>query len=155
LKKLAARLDLSGEIIFGGPMSRENYQQELGKTHVYLLPSMRETVGLTMLEAMLAGCVPIVADNGGPRFAVSDDCGYRIPVGTARQMSQAIADIIVEINRDRKIIAAKGQLASKRIATHFTEENYRRTVNEVYSAVTRQAKSGTGQLSRPLEAKLE
>ena len=101
------------------------------------------------------GCVPIVADNGGPRFAVSDDCGYRIPVGTAGQMSQAIADIIVEINRDRKTIAAKGQLASKRIATHFTEENYRRTVNEVYLAVTRQAKSGTGQLSRPLEAKLE
>jgi glycosyltransferase involved in cell wall biosynthesis len=155
LKKLAARLNLSGEIIFGGPMSREDYQQELGKTHVYLLPSMRETVGLTMLEAMLAGCVPIVADNGGPRFAVSDDCGYRIPVGTASQMCQAIADIIVEINRDRKMISAKGQLASKRIATHFTEENYRRTVNEVYSAVTRQVKSGTGQFSRPLEAKLE
>jgi glycosyltransferase involved in cell wall biosynthesis len=137
------------------PFYRALCQKELVRTYVWLLPSLRETVGLTMLEMMLAGSVPIVADNGGPRFAVSDDCGYRIPFGTAGQMSQAIADIIVEINRDRKIIAAKGQLASKKVATHFTEENYRRTVNEVYLAVTRQAKSGTGQLSRPLEAKLE
>jgi hypothetical protein len=52
------------------------------------------------------------------------------------------------------MITAKGQLTSRRVATHFTEENHRQTVNQVYFAVTRQAKSGTGQLSRPLEAKL-
>ena len=156
LKKLAAQLDLTSEIIFGGAMSREDYQQVLGKTHIYLLPSMRETVGLTMLEAMMAGCVPIVADNGGPRFAVSDECGYRIPVSRAGQMIETIAGIIVEIDRDRKIIAEKGPLASKRIATHFTEENYRRTVNEVYLAVTKKAKSETGQsVPAGLAAKLE
>ena len=141
LKKLAARLDLTGEVIFGGTMSREDYQQELGKTHIYLLPSMRETVGLTMMEAMLAGCVPIVGDNGGPRFTVSDECGYRIPVGTAGQMSKAIAEIIVAINRDRKIVAEKGRLASNRIATYFTEENYRETVNAVYLSVTQKGKA--------------
>jgi glycosyltransferase involved in cell wall biosynthesis len=140
LKKLAARLGLTSEIIFGGTMTREDYQQELGKTHIYLLPSMRETVGLTMMEAMLAGCVPIVANNGGPRFAVSDDCGYRIPVGTASQMIEAIAKVIVAIDRDRKIIADKGQIASKRIATYYTEENYRETVNAIYLSVTKKGK---------------
>jgi glycosyltransferase involved in cell wall biosynthesis len=101
---------------------------------------MRETVGLTMMEAMLAGCVPIVANNGGPRFAVSDDCGYRIAVGTASQMIEGIANTIVEIDRDRKIIADKGQRASKRIATYYTEENYRETVNAIYLSVTKRVK---------------
>jgi glycosyltransferase involved in cell wall biosynthesis len=141
LKKLAAQLDLTGEVVFGGTMSREDYQQELGRTHVYLLPSMRETVGLTMMEAMLAGCVPIVADNGGPRFTVSDDCGYRIPVSTAGRMAEAIAEVIVAIDRDRKIVGEKGKLASKRIATYFTEENYRDTVNAVYLSVTKKGKA--------------
>ena len=137
LKKLAARLGLSEEIVFGGTMSREDYQQELGKTHVYLLPSMRETVGLTMLEAMMAGCVPVVADNGGPRFAVAEDCGYRISVASRNRMADEIAKVIVTIERDRKIISEKGQLASKRVAAYFTEENYRQTVNEVYQSLVK------------------
>jgi glycosyltransferase involved in cell wall biosynthesis len=135
LKKLAATLGLTREVFFGGTMSREDYQQELGSTHVYLLPSMRETVGLAMLEAMLAGCVPIVADNSGPRLAVTEDCGYKIPVSTPGRMAEEIANIIVAIDRDRKIILKKGELASKRIASHFTDENYRRTINTVYESL--------------------
>jgi glycosyltransferase involved in cell wall biosynthesis len=137
LKKLVVRLDLTQEVIFGDAMSRADYQQELGNTHIYLLPSMRETVGLTMMEAMLAGCVPIVADNGGPRITVMEDCGYKIPVSTPKRMAEAIAKVIISIDRDRKIISEIGAAASKRIAQNFTEENYRQAVNAVYLSVTR------------------
>lgn len=151
LKKLAARLGLTDEIIFGGAMSREDYQQELGKTHIYLLPSMRETVGLTMLEAMMAGCVPIVADNGGPRFTVSEDCGYRIRVSSPNRMADEIAKIIVAIERDRKIILEKGQMASKRVATLHTEDHYRETVNAVYRSVVAR-KSGASKTTAGVPA---
>jgi glycosyltransferase involved in cell wall biosynthesis len=135
LKKLASKLDLTREVIFGGPMSREDYQQELGSNHIFLLPSMRETVGLTMLEAMLAGCVPIVADNGGPKLTVTEDCGYKIRVSMPEQMAEEMANIILTIDRERKIISEKGQAAMKRVATAFSEENYRKTVNAVYQSV--------------------
>jgi len=135
LKKMVARLGLTEEVIFGGAMSREDYQTELGNTHVFLLPSMRETVGLTMLEAMMAGCVPIVADNGGPRVAVTAECGYKIGVGTPGQMAREIADVVLAIHRDRKIIAEKGAKASQRIAANYTEEHYRQTVNAVYQSL--------------------
>ncbi|HTB83451.1 MAG TPA: glycosyltransferase [Candidatus Sulfotelmatobacter sp.] len=135
LKKLAVRLGLTEEIVFGNQMSRENYLRELGETHVYLLPSMRETVGLTMLEAMLAGAVPVVADNGGPRVTVTPECGYKIAVTEPRQMAQEIADAITAIDRDRKIISEKGRAASRRVAENFTEEKYRRTVDTVYRSV--------------------
>lgn len=135
LKKLAVTLGLTEEIIFGNNMTREKYQQELGDTHIFLLPSMRETVGLTMMEAMLAGAVPIVADNGGPRLTVTDECGYRIPVSSISRMAEQIAEVIIAIDRDRGIIAKKGQAASQRIATVYTEEYYLRTVNAVYEQV--------------------
>lgn len=135
LKKLAVTLGLTDEIQFSGGMSREEYQKELGETHIFLLPSMRETVGLTMMEAMLAGAVPVVADNGGPRLTVTEDCGYKIPVTTPAQMAAEIAEIIIAIDRDRKIIAEKGQAASRRIATQYTEEHYRQTMNAVYESV--------------------
>lgn len=136
LKKLAVKLGITDQIVFGDVMSREDYQQELGRTHLYLLPSMRESVGLTMMEAMLAGCVPIVADCGGPKLIVTEDCGYKIPISTIKGMAEEIADLIVNIDRNRKILAEKGPLASKRIATTFTEGNYLNTVNSIYRELT-------------------
>jgi glycosyltransferase involved in cell wall biosynthesis len=136
LKKLAAKLDLTQQIVFGAAMSREDYQQELGRTHIYLLPSMRESVGLTMMEAMLAGCVPIVADCGGPKLIVTEDCGYKVLVSTINGMAEKIADIILMIERDRRILSERGPLASKRISTTFAEENYLNTVNTIYRSLT-------------------
>jgi glycosyltransferase involved in cell wall biosynthesis len=137
LKKRVAKLNLEKEVYFGDTLSREDYQQELGNTHVFLLPSLRESVGLTMMEAMLAGCVPIVADCGGPNFIVTPDCGYKLAVSSPERMIQEIVDAIVAIDRDRSIISEKGGRASKRIAAHFTEESYRQAVNAVYKSVTR------------------
>jgi glycosyltransferase involved in cell wall biosynthesis len=135
LKKLVASLKLEPEVHFGGHMSSEVYQRELGGTHIYLLPSLRESVGLSMMEAMLAGCVPIVADCGGPNFIVTEDCGYKIAVSTPERMIEALANAIVTIDRDRTIISQNGTRAFQRIATAFTEEHYLKTVNEVYASV--------------------
>ena len=104
-----------------------------------MLPSMRETVGVTMLEAMLAGCVPIVADNGGPRCTVTEECGFKIPVTTTKEMARQIAEIIVAIDRDRSILSVKGLAASTRVGTSFTAENYRKRVNAVYQTVAKEA----------------
>jgi len=134
-KKLASRLGLTPEMIFAENQSREDYQRELGNTHVYLLPSLRDNAPATLTEAMLAGCVPVVADCGGPSFMVTEACGYKIPVISREQMVAQLADTIVAINRNRQIILEKGRAASRRIATEFSEENYRAKVNAVYQSV--------------------
>jgi glycosyltransferase involved in cell wall biosynthesis len=136
LKKLAIRLGLQREVLFTDSLHGEDYRRELGATHVFLLPSFRESTGLTMMEAMLASCVPVVADCGGPGFIVTDDCGYKIPVVSREQMVAQLAAVITAIGRDRKIISEKGPAARKRVATAFSEENYRKTVNAVYASIT-------------------
>jgi glycosyltransferase involved in cell wall biosynthesis len=135
LKQLAARLGLSREIIFAQDQSREDYQRELGITHVYLLPSLRDNAPATLTEAMLAGCVPVVADCGGPSFMVNEECGYKIPVVNREQMVAKLAETIIAIDRNRQVILEKGRAASRRIATSFSEENYRVTVNAVYQSI--------------------
>jgi glycosyltransferase involved in cell wall biosynthesis len=135
LKKLTARLGLTTEVEFAEGLSGEAYQRESGRTHIFLLPSLRESAGLTMMEAMLAGGVPVVADCGGPGSIVTQECGFKIPVDSRRKMVAQLADTIIAIDRDRKIILEKGRAASRRIATSFSEENYRATVNAVYQTV--------------------
>jgi glycosyltransferase involved in cell wall biosynthesis len=138
LKRLAARLDLSHDVLFADDLHGEDYRRELGVTHVFLLPSLRESAGLTMMEAMLSGCVPIVADCGGPGIIVTGDCGYKIPVISRKQMVDQITETIMAIDRDRKIILEKGRAASQRITTGFSEDAYRRILNETYGLVTKQ-----------------
>ena len=49
----------------------------LGRAKVYVHSAQNEHFGITIVEAMAAGCVPVVNDSGGPREIVSDDVGYR------------------------------------------------------------------------------
>lgn len=49
----------------------------LGRAKVYVHCARNEHFGITIVEAMAAGCVPVVNDSGGPREIVSDDVGYR------------------------------------------------------------------------------
>ncbi|HEY3931407.1 MAG TPA: hypothetical protein VGM58_03460 [Verrucomicrobiae bacterium] len=51
-------------------------------------------------------------------------------------MAEEIANITVTIDRDRKIISEKGANASKKVATLYTEEHYRKIVNVVYESLT-------------------
>jgi glycosyltransferase involved in cell wall biosynthesis len=136
LERLAERLGLREDVIFGEPLFGEAYRKELGATHVFLLPSFRESAGLTMMEAMLAGCVPIVADSGGPSHIVTDECGYKIPVSNSEELVRCLTETVLFLDRNRKIILSKGRASSERIASHFSEENYRKCINDVYALVT-------------------
>ena len=49
----------------------------LGSARVYLHCALNEHFGITIVEAMAAGCVPVVHDSGGPKEIVSPDVGYR------------------------------------------------------------------------------
>jgi glycosyltransferase involved in cell wall biosynthesis len=49
----------------------------LAKAKVYVHCAENEHFGITIIEAMAAGCVPIVHDSGGPREIVTETIGYR------------------------------------------------------------------------------
>lgn len=136
LKKLTAQLGLQGEVTFGEGLRGEDYQRELGATHVYFLPSLRDNAPVTLTEAMLAGCVPVVVGGGGPEIMVTEECGYKISVTSRNRVVEQLAEAIVTIDRNRNIILEKGRAASQRIATFFSEDNYLAKVNAAYRQVT-------------------
>jgi glycosyltransferase involved in cell wall biosynthesis len=66
----------------------------LGRAKVYVHCAQREHFGITIVEAMAAGCVPVVNNTGGPREIVSDDAGYKWNVAdeAVEQVSSLIRD---------------------------------------------------------------
>jgi glycosyltransferase involved in cell wall biosynthesis len=136
LEQLTCKLGLRDHVIFGTSLKGEAYREELGATHILLLPSLRENVGLTMMEAMLAGCMPIVADCGGPALIVTEECGYKLPVSNREEMVRRLAELILSLDRNREIIITKGRASSERIASSFSEAHYREAIGNVYAQVT-------------------
>src|SRR2546426_9894797 len=49
----------------------------LGRAMAYVHCAENEHFGITIVEAMAAGCVPVVHDSGGPREIVTNDVGFR------------------------------------------------------------------------------
>jgi glycosyltransferase involved in cell wall biosynthesis len=87
-----------------------------------------------MMEAMLAGCVPVVADRGGPGEIVTDECGFRIPVTSPDQMVNDLCDTILHIDSHRDLLVTKGPAAERRIAENYNEQHYRAKTNALYAA---------------------
>ncbi len=132
LQSLTRQLGLEDYVIFSGGVPREHYFENLRSMDVYLLPSLREGAGQTMMEAMLAGCVPVVADANGPAEIVTDASGYRLPVTTEEDMVRDICETICALDADRALLVEKSRAAAARIANDFSEEHWLKTLDNIY-----------------------
>ncbi|MBU6183175.1 MAG: glycosyltransferase family 4 protein, partial [Verrucomicrobia bacterium] len=124
LKSLSSRLGIAAKVEFSRPLSGDGYRKKLWETDAYLLPSLRDSAGLTLMEAMLAGCVPVVADCGGPGLIVDQSCGAKVAVGCEGKMVDALVQALLNLVLDKNRAAAMGTLAFARIAKRFTESTF-------------------------------
>lgn len=136
-RRLAARWGMGDRMVFNDGFSGNAYREELLKSHIYLLPSLRESAGITLMEAMLAGCVPIVADSGGPHDIVDENCGFRVPVTTPEKMAAEIAAHIRRLNADRGLLKTLSLAAHQKIAHTYNEESYLKSIRRIYDQAIR------------------
>jgi len=92
--KLRALIHNSGMgdmVEFVGTLSVEEVKSLLDESHVLLLPSFYEGLGIILLEAMAAGCVPVASRlPGATDFAVGQN-GMLIEPGNTTAFAEAIA----------------------------------------------------------------
>ncbi len=132
LQTLVEQLGLTDIVRLGVYLRGEEYTAELKATHIYLLPSLRDSAGITLMEAMRAGCVPIVAACGGPGEIVTEDCGIRLSPARPEEMTHAIADALLRLDRDRALLHQLSLAATERINAHYSAAHYISRVNAVY-----------------------
>lgn len=75
-------------------VSRRVLEDYLRRAKVYLHITENEPFGVSVVEAMSAGCIPVVHKSGGPLETVDPECGYfwRTPNQAATQISEILAD---------------------------------------------------------------
>ncbi len=74
-RQLLAKRPANAEIIVSSPLER--LRDTVAHSKAYVHCAKNERFGIAIVEAMAAGCVPIVHDSGGPREIVTQGTGFR------------------------------------------------------------------------------
>ena len=137
LKALADRLGIAERVNFVDSLSGDEYVQALQSSHVYLLPSLREGVPVTQMEAMAAGCVPVVAECGGAGPMASSAGSKPVKVTTPADMSRHIGDTLRSIWENPEEWSNLSLKAGQGIFEGYSAGNYRAMINRYYRMVVR------------------
>lgn len=125
------RLSEGLSIEFVGQKPHDEVMRMMAESKVVVLPSeCWETFGLSVVEGMRVGTLPVVSDLGALPDIVSSDCGEVFEAGNADALATAIRRLLNRPDYDEMCERCK-----KRVAERYSEEaNYRRLM-EIYEGV--------------------
>jgi glycosyltransferase involved in cell wall biosynthesis len=132
LREQVLRLGLSDAVQFTGWVEHAQVPGIARKSSIFLFPSVREFGGGAVVEAMALGLVPIVVNYGGPGEIVTDDTGFRLPIGSREFLVAELARLLNDIADRRYDLAALAARGQERVHTLYTWEHKARQLLEVY-----------------------
>jgi len=89
-------------------------------SHVFCLPSVRESGGAVLLEAMACGRPVIGMDFGGPAEVVDDAVGWKVAMPDEATAIDGLAQALSEAYRQPDDAARRGQRARQRVLDEHT-----------------------------------
>jgi len=145
--------NVSLEIIGDGPYKRElvsevkkyhlekavqfsgfiaDVEKSLVKTDLYVQPSLSESFGLAIVQAMNVG-LPVVATNTGgiPEVVTEGKSGYLVPSQNADKLAKAILDLLREPPKAKEM----GEMAKKEVKLKFNLDDMIKELEQTYEAM--------------------
>jgi glycosyltransferase involved in cell wall biosynthesis len=148
LETLVASHDLGSMVELAGWVDHKRVQDRLVQSEVFAFPSVREFGGGVALEAMALGLVPVVLDYAGPAELVTEDTGFKVPMGNRQDVIDGFRSVLEELSMRRADLPAIGRRARKRVFDLFTWDAKARHTRDVYRWVLgRESTRPTGGLS--------
>ncbi len=136
---MRARIDelgLKDRIIFTGLV--QDTAPALSIMNVFCLPSYREGMPVSLLEAMAMGCACVPTDIRGCREEIVDgESGYLIPT----KESQPLADRISDFFGDPDLARRMGNAARQRVLDRFDIDKILDHQSAIYERLTRDLRS--------------
>ena len=134
LEKQARDLKVQDRVEFIGALPQAELPRYYAECSVFVLPSIREGMGLVLAEALLCGAPVIAANSGGVTDIVKDgETGLLVPERDA----QAIANAITRILNDRALATRLVENGYKFVQERYTQERVAEQFVKVYESVKR------------------
>jgi glycosyltransferase involved in cell wall biosynthesis len=133
LEAEVARYDLASRVVFLGEIARERLLDLYGSSDVFVFPSLRDSSGNVVLEALSRGLPVVCLDLGGPPRYITPDCGVAVGVkGLSRSATErALANELEVLSRDPERL----ERMSAQALAHARTQTWESRVDEAYAAI--------------------
>lgn len=115
-----AELGITPQVHFLGALSLDDVAAQMRDCHVFCLPSVRESGGAVLLEAMASARPVIALDYGGPAEIVSDDVGALLPLQNPAQVVAALCDTLAGIGAAPEAWRRKGEAGRREVEQRYS-----------------------------------
>ncbi len=126
LAELKRRCNSLSNVHFLGPVPYEAVPEVLAQADIYIFPSRYEGFGLSLVEAMASGCVPVASAIRGVTDAIIDDgsTGCLFPIGDWRRAADCIVRLACDPARRQEMSLAAGRSARSRFSVGRAAQQY-------------------------------
>ncbi len=120
LEAEAKRLGIAERVEFSGALSRNEVLQAYAAADGFLYPSLHDSGGNAVIEAMCAALPVICLRYGGPDLIVSEDSGWKVDAATPEEAVMGLTQAINEFAADSNSRLARARAAKARCHEAFT-----------------------------------
>jgi len=117
---LGSAQDEPGKVTFAGWQSQARVAELLVGQDCLVLPTLLESGGAVLLEAMAVGLPVIATKWGGPAEYVDDSCGILVPPESRESLIAGLADAMGRLARDARLRHAMGEAGRRKIERFYT-----------------------------------
>lgn len=131
LGSLAKKLKVEHNVFFTGFVNDEDIPRILAVLDIFVLPSLWEGLGISLIEAMCSG-KPIIATNvdGIPEVVVDGETGVLIPPKDSKILAEAITELLDSPEKRKRM----GEMGRQRALNHFSIEKMVENYEKFYRA---------------------
>jgi len=132
LKKLCKKLDIEKRVIFEDFIPRNKLIEFYKNADVFVLPSLSESFGMALLEAMASGTPCIASNIVGPNEIIEHGAtGFLFPKGDINKLSEYIILLLT----DEKLKINMGKKAKNRVEEKYDWKIITKQYYRVYEEV--------------------
>ena len=121
LRRIACELKIQDVVVFAGPVPEEEVADYFAAADVFLFPSVNQTWGLVVIEAM-AAAKPVVVSTGSGVHEVLED--NRTAMKVLPYSPDAVADKLELLYRDPRLREALAEAGRNYVLSRFSWERY-------------------------------
>lgn len=120
LHRLAMDLGCADTVRFFGEVSRDEVFTCLEQSDVVLQPSVRESAGYVLLEAMAAGKPVVCLDVSGPSVLVTNDVGVKVAPERPDKVVTSLYAALAELARHPEVRSDMSEAARRHVFQQWT-----------------------------------
>ena len=120
LERMTAENGMSEKVKFTGNLPLKAVGKIMQQAHVFCLPSVRESGGAVLLEAMAVGRPVIAIDFGGPAEIVDDGVGIKLPATGKADVVKGLIKQFESVRQQPEVWKVRGQEGRIRVENNYS-----------------------------------